>query len=269
MTRPKSIGRPAAGGMPRSAWFVRQQFYFGERPVSYGELRQRRLDQLEAGRGKSRRPPLTEAERKAEYKRIDKELCDGLRWLTSRQEVLRLPDRRYTLLIENVVADLQTKYMEGESDLLRFVASLPPRLADQSPVSLNVERVKARIAGTLKSHGVELRPADLGRVHGDSPQIRRELSAAGLNYICLMRSGWRRTRLQLLQFIERGDDLFLGFPPNPIEDPQADPRADPDQYDDLRRELLRKLDRKEEASSKGRASRPANSKIRRSNDSNK
>lgn len=248
MKRLKPVGRPATGGTPRSAWFVRSQFHFSEPPVTYGELRRRRLAQLEADRGKRRRPPLTDAERKAEYKRIDKELSDGLRWLTGKQEVRRLPDGRYALLIENALADLQQKYMETETDLIRFVASLPTRLPDLYPINVNLDEVKGRIGGTLESVGVELRPSDLGRVQGDSLQFRRELSAAGLNYLSLMRSGWRRTRSQLLEFIERGDDLYLGITRRPIEDPQADPRADPDRYDDLRRELLQKMDRQEQAS---------------------
>ncbi|HXW66854.1 MAG TPA: hypothetical protein VEL82_03105 [Thermoplasmata archaeon] len=118
-------------------------------------------------------------------------------------------------MLENLGATLTTAYLAAEEDLVRFIVSY---------------RDGKGISG------------DDGLPAFDSMEARRELAASDLRFLSKMRSMWKSHRAMLLDFIEHGDELYIGIPPRPIGDPQTDPRADPDRYNDLRLKVLRRLD---------------------------
>ena len=103
MTTRKNDGRPPAGEWSPAERIVFQLMpAIGDIPVSYGELRSRRLAQLGTGG--------TEDEHHRRYKRVDKEICDGLRRLQERGEVKKDSEGGYSILfipVERLLTELR------------------------------------------------------------------------------------------------------------------------------------------------------------------
>ncbi len=108
----------------RVAWSLAERNVFrlmpapGQPPVSYGELRHRRLAEF---------PALSDptAARRT-LKRVDKELCDGLPNLVRRHVVRRTRDGRYSVDPLPALEELLDRLTEANEDVLRVIAFAPP-----------------------------------------------------------------------------------------------------------------------------------------------
>ncbi len=196
-------GRPFQGSWsPSEESVLRLMPAIGDRPLAYGEMRRRRLAQLP--------PPADEAESHRAYKRVDKELYDGLRRLVSRGMVTKDPEGRYSLAIEPALVHFADRCAVAEADLLRLIAS---RQYDDWPEEWS------------------------------SPQALRELAEMDLDLLTKKKEDWRRLREELLRFVKRQDDLYGGIPETRIPEGHRSRLTGRKGFDRLMTELKKKASR--------------------------
>lgn len=173
----------------------------GDEPRTYGEIRRRRLkeDGAPAGDKKMLRQAL---------KRVDKELCSGLKRLQHRKMVWRDPgDGRYSIMAGSLqVSFLAHRYQRAQAELIHLIA-----------------------AGRLS----ELPP------DWDTAPVRRELAEFNLHFLSLLKSNWSDLRRELHVFIEEGDRLFRRVPSKPIKNVYRSRLTRRENVDDLMKELDR------------------------------
>lgn len=171
----------------------------GEEPRAYGELRRQRLG--ETGTLPGDHPTL---------KRVDKELCSGLKRLKERGTIRQDPDGRYFLSVGPAqIAPLVRRYEVVRAELVHYLASTSGRL-----------------------------PEGLGE-GWDSPAVRREVAASGLDFLTLLKTDWLDLKAQLLEFVDRGDRLYRRVPSRRPKNIYRSRRTAPRSIESLMQELDR------------------------------
>ena len=171
----------------------------GGEPRAYGELRRQRLGEVGAPSGD-----------RVALKRVDKELCSGLRRLKKRGTIRQDPDGRYFLAVGSAqIAPLMRRYEVVRAELLHYLASSALRL-----------------------------PEGLGE-DWNSPAVQREVAASGLDFMTLLKGDWADLRAQLKEFVDRGDRLYRRVPSKRPKNIYRSRRTAPQSIESLMQELDR------------------------------